>query len=75
MSRTPESAPNASLPLDAKARRKFQDQRRMRFRRAIELYDERRRLQWEIDDYPDHILASSLMSPEAVSRKSARQAY
>lgn len=39
--------------LDSKTRRKLQDIRRMRFRRAIETYSEYRRLQQELLDYPE----------------------
>lgn len=39
--------------LDAKTRRKLRDERRMRFRRAIEHYDEGRRLHTELIDYPE----------------------
>ncbi|WP_028238885.1 PA3496 family putative envelope integrity protein [Stutzerimonas azotifigens] len=46
--------------LDAKTRRQLKDQRRMRFRRAIESYGEQRRLQAELDDYPDLIAARQL---------------
>ncbi|GAB3379397.1 PA3496 family putative envelope integrity protein [Azotobacter armeniacus] len=61
-------------PLDTKARRKRLDERRMHFRRAIERYDEQRRLQHELDDYPD-LLAISLrpVSPP-VFRQNARPA-
>lgn len=39
--------------LDAKARRKLEDQRRMAFRRAIEQHNEDRRLHRECGDYPE----------------------
>lgn len=39
--------------LDARARRQLKDQRRMRFRRAIEGYEEHCRLQELLADYPD----------------------
>lgn len=74
MSRHQESAPYYLHPLDSKARRKLQDQRRMHFRRAIEQYDEQRRLHGEIDDYPDHILASSLQFSRESSPRSDRRA-
>lgn len=59
-------------PMDSKARRKRLDERRMRFRRAIELYDEQRRLQYELDDYPDLMIISSLPAASAISRQNAR---
>ena len=37
----------------ARARRKLLDQQRMRYRRAIELYGENRRLQCEISSYSE----------------------
>lgn len=74
MSRHQESAPYYLHPLDSKARRKLQDQRRMHFRRAIEQYDEQRRLYGEIDDYPDHILANSLQFSRESSPRSDRRA-
>lgn len=74
MSRHQESAPYYLHPLDSKARRKLQDQRRMHFRRAIEQYDEQRRLHGEIDDYPDNILASSLQFSRESSPRSDRRA-
>jgi hypothetical protein len=45
---------------DSKTRRKLEDQRRMAFRRAIEEYAERRRLQCELGDYPDLLSADLL---------------
>ncbi len=39
--------------LDAKTRRKLLDKRRMRFRRAIESYEETLRLRHDLSDYPD----------------------
>lgn len=74
MSRYQESAPHYTHPLDSKARRKLLDERRMRFRRAIERYDEQRQLQYELDDYPDMIVASSLQMTPGVARQSVRQA-
>lgn len=46
--------------LDTKTRRKLQDQRRMRFRRAIEHHDDHRRLEAEIIDYPELALSGFL---------------
>lgn len=56
--------------LDAKTRRKLRDERRMRFRRAIEHYDESRRLHTELADYPElqavkEQLAALLVRPHA----------
>lgn len=51
MSRTQIS--DHSVVMDGKTRRKLADQRRMRYRRAIEHYDESRRLQRELADYPE----------------------
>ncbi len=48
---------HAEPVLDSKTRRKLEDQRRMAFRRAIEDYAEQRRLQHDLDDYPDLISA------------------
>ncbi|MBU3059608.1 PA3496 family putative envelope integrity protein [Pseudomonas indica] len=61
--------------LDSKARRKLADQRRMRFRRAIETYAEQRQLQQELSDYPELIAVNYLLSSQAVSRRSARPAH
>lgn len=46
-----EREPLASL--DARTGRKQKDERRMRFRRAIESYDEQRRLQAQLMEFPD----------------------
>lgn len=51
----------ASDSSDSKARRKLQDQRRMRFRRAIETYAEHRRLQDELGEFPDLAMISPLL--------------
>lgn len=51
---------HAEPVLDSKTRRKLEDQRRMAFRRAIEDYAEQRRLQHDLDDYPDLIPAYTL---------------
>ncbi|MDP3813453.1 PA3496 family putative envelope integrity protein [Pseudomonas sp.] len=45
---------------EAKARRKLLDQRRMEYRRAIESYAEQRRLQQQLADYPELIVANYL---------------
>lgn len=60
---------------DSKARRKIKDERRMRFRRAIEAYDDRRRLQAELTDYPDAFALSSLLAAQASSPRSAPRAH
>lgn len=43
----------AYASLDARTGRKQKDERRMRFRRAIESYDEQRRLQAQLLEFPD----------------------
>ncbi len=43
----------AYASLDARTGRKQKDERRMRFRRAIESYDEQRRLQAQLMEFPD----------------------
>ena len=43
----------AHASLDARTGRKQKDERRMRFRRAIESYDEQRRLQAQLMEFPD----------------------
>ncbi|WP_120997355.1 PA3496 family putative envelope integrity protein [Stutzerimonas urumqiensis] len=58
--------------LDTKTRRKLRDERRMRFRRAIESYADQRRLQAELDDYPDTVAVSYLMAAGAANRRSAQ---
>jgi hypothetical protein len=47
---------------ERKARRKIEDQRRMQFRRAIESYAEQRRLQYELSDFPDLVVADYVAS-------------
>lgn len=54
--------------LDARARRKQQDQRRMYFRRAIESYDEQRQLHAQLVEFPDLMIASPLLPPSAECR-------
>nr|MBF0682129.1 hypothetical protein [Pseudomonas sp.] len=51
----------ATGSFDSKTRRKLQDQRRMRFRRAIETYAEHRRLQDELGEFPDLAMISPLL--------------
>jgi hypothetical protein len=65
---------DVTAPLDSKARRKQQDERRMRFRRAIESYTEQRQLHAELDDYADTLVLSSLLESSA-SRRSAPLAH
>jgi hypothetical protein len=52
----------AQSPADsaARARRKLLDQRRMEYRRAIESYAEQRRLQQQLSDYPELLVANYL---------------
>lgn len=38
---------------ESNTRRKQQDEQRMRFRRAIESYDEQRQLQAQLSEYPE----------------------
>jgi hypothetical protein len=54
--------------LDARARRKQQDERRMYFRRAIESYDEQRQLHAQLMEFPDLMVASPLLSSSAECR-------
>lgn len=61
---------NTAIPrLDAKTRRKLEDQRRMAFRRAIERYNEERRLGQEIDDFPELIAINYLRSLRSETRR------
>ncbi|HYQ38377.1 MAG TPA: transcriptional regulator, partial [Pseudomonas sp.] len=55
--------------LDAKTRRKLEDQRRMAFRRAIEHYNEERRLNQSIDDYPELIAINYVRSLRSEARR------
>lgn len=61
----------AHVNLDARARRKLQDERRMRFRRAIESYDEQRQLQAQLMEFPDLMMISPLLDGLAERRQSA----
>jgi len=56
---------------DSKTRRQQEDLRRMRFRRAIESYAEQRRLQQELVDFPEPLVAGYLRS-ERVQAQAAR---
>lgn len=58
--------------LDAKARRKLEDQRRMAFRRAIERYNEERRLDQDIHDFPELIAVNYVRSLRAEARSQPR---
>lgn len=62
---------HAEPVLDSKTRRKLEDQRRMAFRRAIEDYAEQRRLQHDLDDYPDLIPASYALGKRASESRAA----
>jgi hypothetical protein len=55
--------------VDTKARRKQEEIRRMRFRRAIEDYAEARRLQSALSDYPDLLAAGQLHSAPGTPRR------
>jgi len=74
MTRHTESDAYYTHPMDSKARRKRLDERRMRFRRAIERYDEQRQLQHELDDYPDLLAITPLPPSPSISRQSVRPA-
>lgn len=64
---------NPDVPrLDAKTRRKLEDQRRMAFRRAIERYNEERRLDHEINDYPELIAVNYVRSLRSAARRQPR---
>ena len=63
-----------SSQLDSKTRRKKQDERRMRFRRAIESYTEQRLLHAELNDYADALVLSAMQDASA-SRRSAPSAH
>ncbi len=65
---------DVTAPLDSKARRKQQDERRMRFRRAIESYTEQRQLHAELNDYADTLVFNSLIESSA-GRRSAPPAH
>lgn len=44
----------------ARKRRDLEDRKRMEYRRAIEDFSERRRLNYEMHDYPELVAASTL---------------
>jgi hypothetical protein len=58
----------AYVNLDARARRKQQDERRMYFRRAIESYDEQRQLDAQLMEFPDLLMANPSQSSSAEYR-------
>jgi len=57
--------------LDARARRKQKDERRMRFRRAIESYDEQRQLHAQLMEFPDLLMVSPLLDGQPERRQNA----
>lgn len=68
-----QASPKPNI-IDTKARRKQEEIRRMRFRRAIEDYAEARRLQSALSDYPELLAAGRLQgAPQhpAAARQSA----
>ncbi|WP_407294316.1 PA3496 family putative envelope integrity protein [Stutzerimonas zhaodongensis] len=64
----------AYVNLDARARRKQQDERRMHFRRAIESYDEQRQLHAQLMEFPDLLMVSPLLDGQAEHRQNAQPA-
>ena len=61
----------AYVNLDARARRKQQDERRMHFRRAIESYDEQRQLHAQLMEFPDLMVVSPLLERATQPRQNA----
>lgn len=61
----------AYVNLEARARRKQQDERRMYFRRAIENHDEQRQLQAQLTEFPDLMMLSPLLDALPEPRQSA----
>lgn len=57
----------AYASLDARTGRKQKDERRMRFRRAIESYDEQRRLEAQLMEFPE--LAGLAGAAESSARR------
>lgn len=53
-------------------RRQQEDLRRMQFRRAIEDYSEQRRLNQQVADFPELIVASALVTGLPAELRSAR---
>lgn len=62
----------AYVNLDARARRKQLDERRMHFRRAIESYDEQRQLHAQLMEFPDLLMVSPMLEGLPASRQSAQ---
>ncbi|GAB6390320.1 MULTISPECIES: PA3496 family putative envelope integrity protein [Pseudomonadaceae] len=60
----------AHVNLDARTRRKLQDERRMYFRRAIESYDEQRQLQAQLTEFPDLMMISPMLDGLSERRQS-----
>jgi hypothetical protein len=65
----------AYVNLDARARRKQQDERRMHFRRAIESYDEQRQLHAQLMEFPDLVLVSPLLEGLPRGHRSGQPAH
>ncbi len=65
----------ADRSLDVRTRRKLKDERCMRFRRAIERYEEHCRLQEAIAEFPDFPSLSAAPAAPARRRKNARPAH
>lgn len=61
----------AYVNLDARTRRKQQDERRMYFRRAIESYDEQRQLHAQLVEFPDLMMVSPLLDGLAERQQNA----
>lgn len=66
---------NAYVNLDARARRKVQDERRMHFRRAIESYDEQRQLHAELTEYSDLSMFSPMLDGLSARHQSGQPAH
>ncbi|MCQ2031587.1 hypothetical protein EA797_20190 [Stutzerimonas zhaodongensis] len=66
---------DAYVNLDARARRKVQDERRMHFRRAIESYDEQRQLHAQLMEYPDLLMISPLLDGLPARHQSGQPAH
>lgn len=66
---------DAYVNLDARARRKVQDERRMHFRRAIESYDEQRQLHAQLMEYPDLSMFSPLLDGLPSRHQSGQPAH
>ncbi len=66
---------DAYVNLDARARRKVQDERRMHFRRAIESYDEQRQLHAQLMEFPDLAMLSPLLDGLPARHQSGQPAH